>query len=130
MDPEDVDTVARTVFGESRGESFNGKIAVANVVKNRWLDKRWPDTLAGVCTQKWQFSCWNENDPNRNKLLAVDLGNDVFRECYLAALLVLCEHTDDNTSGSNHYHTDTVNPPWSHGELPVCAIGHHKFFKL
>ncbi len=26
------------------------------------------DTLEGVCKKKWQFSCWNEGDPNKEKM--------------------------------------------------------------
>lgn len=61
----DIDILARTIYGEARGEPWEGKIAVAWVVRNRaerggW----WGDTIREVCLKPWQFSCWNETDPN------------------------------------------------------------------
>ncbi len=40
--------LARIVYAESRGESMEGKIAVANTVLNRVADKEFPNTIYGV----------------------------------------------------------------------------------
>ena len=58
-------TLARTLYGEARGEPREGIEAVANVILNRVLSNRYPNTIAKVCLQRLQFSCWNDNDPNR-----------------------------------------------------------------
>lgn len=49
---EDLDVLTRLVYHESRG---NGGKAVIEVVFNRMLDKRFPNTLQGVVYQKNQF---------------------------------------------------------------------------
>ena len=65
-----IDTLARTIFGEARGEPYLGKVAVANVVMNRvaLADQHPPFGLGSAAyrmyERAWQFSCWNPaNDP-------------------------------------------------------------------
>lgn len=70
---KEIDLLARTAWGEARGEGVSGMQAVINVVQNRvarggW----WGATIEDVVLKPWQFSAWNANDPNRAKLLAVD----------------------------------------------------------
>ena len=122
----DIETLARTVYGEARGESYRGKQAVAWVVLNRAAGKK---KLADVCRAKWQFSCWNPDDPNRVKMGKVTLADSTFRDCMLAALSVVQGLAGpDPTEGSKHYHTPAVAPFWGRGKEPVCRIGNHLFF--
>lgn len=126
---KDIDTLARTIYGEARGESHHGKIAVGWVVKNRaekggW----WGNEINECCTKPWQFSCWNENDPNREKLLNVTLDDIDFAKCYNAALDVILGQEPDPVDGSTHYHTSAISPNWSEGKNPVCSIGTHVFY--
>lgn len=57
---EDVYILACLVYHEARGESFEGQVAVAEVVLNRMLSDYFPDTVEEVVFQKygdvWQFS--------------------------------------------------------------------------
>ena len=126
---QDIDTLSRTIWGEARGEGEEGMLAVAHVIVNRanrggW----WGSTVHEVCRKDWQFSVWNENDPNRSKLEALDLEDVVARECHWAALTVALGKHADNTEGSFHYHTHGVSPDWSVGLRPVRWIGNHLFF--
>ena len=126
---EQIDYLARTIYGEARGETDLGKQAVGWVIKNRanrggW----WGDDIVCVCVKPWQFSCWNENDLNRDKLLQVTLDDEVFAKCYSAALLVLLDHCPDASVGSTHYHTRAVSPDWAKNKTPVGQIGSHLFY--
>ena len=47
--------LACIIYAESRGECYAGKIAVGNVVLNRYKSKRYPNTIKKVITQKGQF---------------------------------------------------------------------------
>ncbi|TAN54915.1 MAG: cell wall hydrolase, partial [Rhodospirillales bacterium] len=105
LDPADV--LARTIWGEARGESKAGREAVAAVVMNRvgvagrhggrfW----WGNDVVSVCLKPWQFSCWNANDPNRAKLQAVDENNRVFAQCRRIADAALTGELDDPTDGA------------------------------
>ena len=92
-----IETLARTIYGEARGELVRGKEAVAAVVMNRvrramerggyW----WGSTAEEVCLRPWQFSCWNENDPNREKILAVGRDNRNFQSCLRIARRALAD---------------------------------------
>ena len=53
----DIDLMAKLVYCESRGEPFEGKIAVASVVLNRVMSPKFPNTIKEVIFQKNAFSC-------------------------------------------------------------------------
>lgn len=50
-----VDLLARIIYGEARGESYTGMVAVGAVVLNRVKDSRFPKTIAGVIYQAGAF---------------------------------------------------------------------------
>lgn len=53
---DDVTLLANLIYCEARGESYEGKLAVASVVVNRILSSKFPNTMAGVIYQKNQFA--------------------------------------------------------------------------
>ncbi|MEK8033816.1 cell wall hydrolase [Ideonella sp. DXS29W] len=139
--PSDVVTLARTMWGEARGEigAIDGMCAVAHVVLNRVKRQTyWGRTVAGVCQKPWQFSCWNRNDRNLPQLMAVDATNARFAQALEQAdQLITLERTDaarrqrdDPTGGATHYHDARLSPPprWARGHAPSARIGHHLFF--
>jgi spore germination cell wall hydrolase CwlJ-like protein len=129
---EDLLTLARTIFGEARGEKSVGREAVAHVIMNRVRTRFRGTTPAGVCLSNEQFSCWNRNDPNREKIKALRPGSSaVFDECLAIAERVLQNQLSDNTGGARHYHNLKVSPEWAkHPAAKLTAIiGNHKFFK-
>lgn len=130
----EVDVLARTLYGEARGETVRGKEAVACVIVNRANRAQarggywWGNTIEEVCLKPWQFSCWNENDPNRAKVLAVGPGQRVFDTCVRIAKRAVSGCLQDMTKGATHYHTKAAMPVWSRGR-PVCAeLGRHQFY--
>jgi N-acetylmuramoyl-L-alanine amidase len=137
--PQDIDSLTRTLWGEARSETLEGKVAVAHVVLNRLKRPGWwsrqrgdgipDDSIEAVCRDPWQFSTWNSGDPNRAKLEAVDLGDGAFRDCMLAALLAVTGRAADPTRGSTHYHATRIRAPrWARGRSPAVVIGRHLFF--
>ena len=136
----DLDTLARTIWGEARGETRSGRQAVANVVMNRVADPGWwtrepgfeADTVEAACRMPWQFSCWNQNDPNSAKLAQVDTTNAAFRVCLALAGVAMSGQLPDITGGADHYHVKTMkNPPqWAKGRVPTAIIGRHAFYKI
>ena len=127
----DVDILARTIWGEARGEGQLGREGVAAVVLNR-LKRGQPDrfgaTIAGVCLKSKQFSCWNSDDPNLEKLKRVDETDRHFRACIEIAERTVNGTLSDPTNGSDHYHTISVSPGWSKEKQPAVVIGVHKFY--
>lgn len=134
-----IDTLARTIYGEARGETTEGREAVANVVINRirFAQARqggrywWGNTFEFVCRKPWQFSCWNDDDPNREKLMLVQAENDVFAECLEVARRAVDGELRDNTEGATHYHVTSMPFPHSWGKPidPHLTIGRHVFYK-
>lgn len=53
---DDLETLARLVWLEARGEPFDGQRAVVEVVLNRILSPSFPDTVEEVVYQRNQFS--------------------------------------------------------------------------
>jgi N-acetylmuramoyl-L-alanine amidase len=132
----DIETMARTIWGEARGEPFAGKLAVGCVVMNRARAKGrngWPESTEKVCRQRRQFSCWNEDDPNRTKILLVGLDNPAFRDSLLAAMKAYVGG-EDPTHGADHYLTANLArsapPPWFDADKVTASIGSHLFLKL
>lgn len=133
----EIDVLARTMWGEARGEGNIGLEAVANVVLNRvkvadsnggkyW----WGHNIIGVCQKPYQFSCWNRSDPSFQKLQKVDQANLYFATCLRIAHRAVIGQLQDRTKGATHYHADYVSPYWAKGEEPLITIGRHIFYKL
>lgn len=132
----EIDTLARTLWGEARGEGHEGMHAVANVVLNRVKvaeDKGgfwWGNNIVQVCQKPYQFSCWNRSDPNYRKLLEVDARDLYFATAQRIANRAVSGCLADLTGGATHYHAAGIEPYWARGVKPIKVIGHHKFYRL
>ncbi|MDR1390997.1 MAG: cell wall hydrolase [Holosporales bacterium] len=135
----DMEIMAKTIYGEARGEcvekkatlaSFAPLIAIGNVIMNR--SKESSTSIASVCLAPKQFSCWNENDPNRKVIERVTLKDPIFTRCFIVGAKIICEELKDITYGANHYYSRYLKKPpyWAEGRTPVVKIGNHIFFKL
>ena len=126
----DVWTLARTCYGEARGEGFKGMVAVAHVVMNRVA--RSGKHVAEVCQAPKQFSCWNQNDPNALVIQTLTPSQDeeppAFLRALAAAALVLAGDMKDPTGGATHYHAEGISPTWAVGQTPSAKIGRHVFY--
>ena len=130
----ETEILAKTIYGEARGESLSGQEAVANVILNRvkmnlihpmW----WGKSITEVCLKPKQFSCWNSDDPNF-KLLQADLSaQPVYQICERIARRALAGVLKDNTKGATHYHSFRCHPLWARHLVPCAQIGHHLFYR-
>lgn len=103
------------LWGEARGESPKGKLAVLWVVKNRAAHSG--QSVSAEILRRWQFSSFNENDPNRGKLLTA-WKDDPVQWAVCEAISVLDSGGDctDPTSGARHYYAHkVVQPTWGIG---------------
>jgi spore germination cell wall hydrolase CwlJ-like protein len=129
------DVLARTLYGEARGEPVRGQEAIAAVVLNRVARAQraggkywWGSSIAEVCRKPSQFSCWNAADPNRAVIEAVTMETRAFRVCARIALRAVAGVLGDPTKGATHYHTISCAPPWARGRTPSAQIGSHLFY--
>lgn len=126
------------LVGEAAGEDLVGKIAVACVIKNRRLDKRWPDDWIGVMLQAYQFSCFNgiplhePMDPVACERLFRPWRPDPWwKECKFVAYGAINSYFRDITKGANHYHAYYIERPRWAIEAKVCyRHGKHIFYRL
>jgi spore germination cell wall hydrolase CwlJ-like protein len=132
----EIDAMARTIWGEARGEGSAGMQAVACVILNRVRTARmfggywWGNDVMQVCHKPYQFSCWNKDDPNYRRLLAVTDSDIHFATAKRIARRAVLGFVDDPTYGADHYHAKSVTPQWSKGKKPTTVIGRHLFYKL
>ena len=130
--PDPIDILARTLYGEARGEGQHGMEAVSSVIMNRVRNPRWwGKDVVSVCQKPWQFSCWNENDPNRAKLLAATEKDFPFPTCLQIAASAVAGTLADPTNGADSYYDVSISPPgWAMGKDPVYSLGDLRFFRL
>lgn len=128
--------IAATIYGEARGEYHPGKVGVGWVIRNRAQNPAWwGKSIVGVCTKPYQFSCWNNNDPNSGMVKKIArnaagvLDDPVVQQCMRAALEVL-QGKRDPVGGADHYHTLSISPAWRDDSKCIGAVGHHQFYKL
>lgn len=120
-------------WAEARGEPRRGLLAVLHVIRNRALKA--DSTLGREITRPWQFSSFNQDDPNRGLLMKAA---DTDRVTW-SAVDAVCELfeqgcTVDPTGGATHYYVDKMeNPPkWGLGHptwQDLGLIGRHRFGK-
>lgn len=128
MTPHDLHILALTVWGEARGESKKGQQAVAEVILNRAKDSRWPNAVADVCRQRWQFSAWNPDDPNRVKMEYLSLSDITLRRAYRAALDAM-EGAGIARNANHYFAPGTIAMPgWAKDMELVAEIGRHQFY--
>lgn len=132
---KDRDVLARTIFGEARGEGLAGMVAVAWTIRNRVEDGKdkswWGEGYAGVCLKPYQFSCWNKNDPNYPYLSgARPIPAAEFATCRRVADQVI-DGVPDPTGGATHYYATTMPkaPDWAAKAKRTLKLGNHVFFR-
>lgn len=119
----DVQLLALCVWGEARGESHIGKLAVAHVVLNRVGRQTWYGyDVRDVILKPYQFSFFNE--------LAAVVEVDRDDPCYVVAYLAISGHTVDPTKGATHYYSrDIEAPDWTKDMKFLMCHGKHMFYK-
>lgn len=129
---EQIDTLARTAWGEARGEGREGMQAVCNVVMNRVKKGGWYGaTPKEVCLKKAQFSCWNTNDPNYPKLKAVTEADANFALAKQLAQAAVNGYLPDITNGATNYlalASLSKTPSWAGKMRQVASVGNHTFY--
>ena len=137
--------LALCIWGESRGESIAGKIAVLNIILNRskskykyFRDKHLEKTYSlihSIILKKYQFSCFLTNDPNYKHLieLAQAMKQGVTLGTILQEIHTICkvkEFLIDNTKGANHYFAKSISlPSWSKNMTYTLSIDNHVFYR-
>jgi|SRR5690554_2099514 len=113
---EEVELLARAVYSEARGESFQGQVAVASVIINRVKHHDFPNSVNGVIYEPWAFTAVHDGQfwltPNQT---AYDAVNEA-----LAG--------NDPTHGAVFYYNPvTATNQWIKARPIITQIGNHVF---
>lgn len=128
MTEDQADYMARTLYGEARGEGARGMQAVANVIMNRVKQGGWfGASVKDVVLKPKQFSCWNENDVNRTIILNANSAQ--LATARNIAERVISGELPDITGGATHYHAKSITPYWAKSLTKTATIGNHVFYK-
>lgn len=104
------------VYGEARGESYTGKVAVAAVVLNRVKSSKFPNSISGVIYQQGAFTCVSDGQ--------INLGtND---ECTRAAQDAL-NGWDPSGGALYYFNPATATSKWIWSRPQLVTIGKHIF---
>lgn len=131
MRQKQLDCLARNIYHEAGYESFEGKVAVAQVTINRAESGQFPSDICQVVYQKnivyekvlCQFS-WYCSTASLKK----PMNGPVYTESMEVAKKVLLEgFRISSVKDALYYHADYVNPKW--GKQPIAKIGRHIFYK-
>ena len=129
----DIDLFARTLWGESAGESMRGIEALAAVVMNRAasLPGR---SVEDACRS---FACWGDDNPGRSRMLelggtarggAASAAELLFTTCLRIARRAVAGLLEDPTAGATRYHDRSTLPDWASGREPTAEIGNRLFY--
>ncbi|MSP43380.1 MAG: cell wall hydrolase [Alphaproteobacteria bacterium] len=137
----DMETLARSLWGEARGENEDGQVAVAWVMRNRVRAARdfiarqgrahplfGDGTLVGACRAPRQVSAWNPGDPNAVKLAQIGFDDAAYCRAFAIGAQVWGGLISDPTGGTTHYHRHDIEPVWAKSMKPTALIGAHMFY--
>ena len=130
---EDLKIYALTLYGEARGEiktvGILGLQAVGHVILNRLSSYGFGESIEQVCKKPYQFSCWNQGDPNFALLEDPNtLEGSTFQTCLEISNSLLCFKTTDFTKGATHYHAKGIRPYWIENMKMTLLLGNHQFY--
>lgn len=121
-----------TIMQEAAGEPYAGKLAVAEVIRNRMQKKYASDgTVSGTVLRPLQFSGWNAKDPGRVRSVRIDTDDRIVQDCVKA--WQEAQAGSDTVKGSVLYYNPSIiqeTPEWAlpDSAIPVAVVGQHHFF--
>jgi N-acetylmuramoyl-L-alanine amidase len=141
----DYQLMALTIYGEARGEKYEGKVAVGSVILERVDHRDWDGkNIQEVCLMPYQFSCYLPNDKNFNALKAIanDWDNKIkqsqpLRECLNITGLLLSQSINRTPEIAKYHATQYLTaslrkskacPAWVKKLKLVAAVGSHEFY--
>ena len=113
-----VNLLAHLIYGEARGESYIGQVAVGAVIMNRVKSSSFPNTISGVIYQKGAFDAVSDGQINMNpdstaKKAAQDAING----------------WDPSYGAIYYFNPATATNKWIWSRPVTVTIGKHRFCK-
>lgn len=114
----DEELMAVCIYGEARSQGLDGMLAIGSVIVNR--SKKTGGNVKSIVLTSAQFSCFNEQDPNRGIIehIARDIKDrltrlDIFKHSYWIAKGISEGFLSSNVGPSTAYHRIGNSPEWN-----------------
>lgn len=112
----DLNLLAKLIYGEARGESYTGQVAVGAVVLNRVKSSSFPNTISGVIYQKNAFTAVSDGQINLTP-------DQTAKKAAKDAL-----NGWDPTNGALYYYNPAIaTSSWIFSRKTLTTIGNHVF---
>ncbi|MFT0800443.1 spore cortex-lytic enzyme [Bacillus swezeyi] len=112
----DINLLAQAVYGEARGEPYDGQVAVAAVILNRINSSTFPNTVAGVIFEPLAFTAVADGQ-------IYMAPNETAKKAVLDAI----NGWDPSESALYYFNPDTATSSWIWGRPQIKRIGKHIF---
>lgn len=112
----EISLLARIISAESRGEPYEGQVAVGAVILNRIDHPSFPNTLAGVIYQPSAFTCINDGQVNQSV-------SDSAKKAAQDAI----NGWDPSGGAIYYYNPAKTTNKWIYSRPVICTIGNHRF---
>jgi N-acetylmuramoyl-L-alanine amidase len=144
INPQEEQCLATMVYGEARGESETGMIAVAYSAINRVQASNGKKSLCDVVLAPKQYSVFNYNAAFKELASRIEsrpstnnsLEQDAWKRAHKVTHLVMTKAVKDPTMGATHYLAPIVmkskkyhTPKWAKEYKLVMTIDNHLFYK-
>ena len=110
--------LSRVIYGESRGESYTGQVAVGAVVMNRVRSSSFPNTISGVVYQSGAFDAVRDGQINLTP-------DSTARKAAQDAL----NGWDPSYGAIYYFNPSTATNKWIWSRPMTVTIGKHRFCK-
>ena len=114
----DVNLLARLIYGEARGEPYTGQVAVGAVVMNRVKNSSFPNTISGVVYQSGSFDVVSDGQINLSP-------NSTAKKAAQDAL----NGWDPSYGAIYYFNPKTATNKWIWSRPVTVVIGNHRFCK-
>lgn len=114
----DIQLMANAVYGEARGEPYEGQVAVAAVILNRVNSPTFPNTVAGVIFEPRAFTAVADGQIWLTP-------NETARQAVLDAI----NGWDPSGNAQYYFNPDTATSGWIWTRPQIKQIGKHIFCK-
>ena len=113
-----VNLLAHLIYGEARGESYIGQVAVGAVIMNRVKSSLFPNTIAGVIYQKGAFDAVSDGQINMTP-------NSTAKKAAQDAI----NGWDPSYGAIYYFNPQTATNKWIWSRPVTVTIGKHRFCK-
>lgn len=118
MSKYEVDMMSKVIYGEARGESYTGQVAIGAVLMNRFKSSQFPNTMKGVIYQKNAFTVVTDGQFNLKPS----------QTAYKAALDAV-RGVDPTKNALYYFNPKLTTSKWMLSRPRTVKIGNHIFAK-